>query len=133
MDDYNPRMNGFFAALGVAFAAFFMWLGVRILNRGERWAKRTAVGLACLVGLYVFSSGPMRLVACRRHVSHVTDSLDRVQAISHIDPGVWWPKVYAPLDWASDQPWGRPVDAYWRLFPAPFEDRQGRVEYETPW
>ena len=33
-------------ALGVAFPAVCIWLAVRIFNRREKWAKRTAVGLA---------------------------------------------------------------------------------------
>jgi hypothetical protein len=27
------------SAIGVAFAAFWVWLAVRIINRRERWAK----------------------------------------------------------------------------------------------
>src|SRR5579871_3835383 len=47
------------AALGVAFAAFAVWLAVRIINRRERWAKRLAIGsTACLPLLYVLSFGP---------------------------------------------------------------------------
>ena len=46
-------------ALGVAFAAFSVWLTVRLVNRRERWAKWT---FFCVIGmptLYVLSSGPM--------------------------------------------------------------------------
>ena len=46
------------STLGVAFAAFCVWLGVRIFNRRERWAKWT---LAVVIGvplLYVASFGP---------------------------------------------------------------------------
>ncbi len=44
-------------ALGVAFAAFYVWLVVRIVNRRERWTKRLAVALvAALVG-YPLSFG----------------------------------------------------------------------------
>jgi hypothetical protein len=43
--------------LAVAFAAFCVWLGVRVYNRRERWAKWTAVGI-CLVTAYVLSIGP---------------------------------------------------------------------------
>ena len=45
-------------ALGVAFAAFCVWLMVRIMNRREQWAKRTAVWLAVVPVLYVASFGP---------------------------------------------------------------------------
>jgi len=30
------------AIIGIAFAAFCVWLAVRIVNRRERWAKRIA-------------------------------------------------------------------------------------------
>jgi len=42
--------------LGVAFAAFCVWLGVRIVNRRERWAKWTLV--AALLLAYPLSLGP---------------------------------------------------------------------------
>lgn len=45
-------------AVGVAFPAFVLWLGVRIANRRERWAKWTAVGVALVPVLYVISFGP---------------------------------------------------------------------------
>jgi hypothetical protein len=44
--------------LGVAFAALCVWLGVRIFNRRERWAKWTAVALAAVVA-YPLSIGPV--------------------------------------------------------------------------
>jgi hypothetical protein len=40
----------------VAFAAFCVWLVVRIINRRERWAKGVAIGL--VVVLYPLSFGP---------------------------------------------------------------------------
>jgi hypothetical protein len=43
---------------GVAFAAFCVWLTVRIVNRRERWAKWTAAGVVLFV-LYPLSVGPM--------------------------------------------------------------------------
>jgi hypothetical protein len=36
-------------ALGIAFAAFCVWLTVRIINRRERWAKWTAIAIAIMV------------------------------------------------------------------------------------
>jgi hypothetical protein len=44
-------------ALAVAFAAFCLWLAVRIYNRRELWAKRTAVGV-CVALVYPLSFGP---------------------------------------------------------------------------
>ena len=49
-------------ALAVAFAAFCVWLTVRIVNRKERWAKWTAVGIAMgLPVAYLLGFG----IACR--------------------------------------------------------------------
>jgi hypothetical protein len=45
-------------ALAVAFAAFCVWLGVRIVNRRERWAKWTLAAVIGLPVLYVASFGP---------------------------------------------------------------------------
>jgi hypothetical protein len=47
-----------FAALGVAVAAFSIWLAVRIVNRRERWAKRTMVILIGFLLGYPLSAGP---------------------------------------------------------------------------
>ena len=51
-----PRHRGYDAGMalallifGVASAAFCVWLTVRIVNRQERWAKRTAVSLVLLL------------------------------------------------------------------------------------
>ena len=52
------------AALGVAFAAFCVWLTVRIINRRERWAKWTLAVMLSLSVLYVLSG---RLRAYMRH------------------------------------------------------------------
>ena len=38
-------MANLFLVLSVAFAAFSIWLAVRIVNRRERWAMWTAVAL----------------------------------------------------------------------------------------
>jgi hypothetical protein len=46
------------AVFGIAFAAFGIWLTVRFINRRERWAKWTAVGLIAVPVLYVLSFGP---------------------------------------------------------------------------
>lgn len=54
-------------ALGVIFAAFAVWLGVRIVNRRERWAKRTAIVLVALLAGYPLSYGPVVLLS-RRHL-----------------------------------------------------------------
>jgi hypothetical protein len=53
-------------ALAIAFVAFCIWLGVRIINRREQWAKWLALGLAVnLPVLYVLSFGPVCWVCVR--------------------------------------------------------------------
>jgi hypothetical protein len=51
--------------LGVALAAFCVWLGVRIFNRREKWAKRMAVGLVALLVAYPLSIGPVGWINSR--------------------------------------------------------------------
>jgi hypothetical protein len=43
---------------GIAFAAFCVWLAVRIINRRERWAKWTLASTLMLPVFYVASFGP---------------------------------------------------------------------------
>jgi hypothetical protein len=51
-------------ALGVTFASFCIWLGVRIMNRRERWAKWTAVVVLGVLA-YPLSLGPACWIASR--------------------------------------------------------------------
>jgi hypothetical protein len=51
-------MRTAFTIAGLASAAFAVWLVVRIVNRRERWAKRTAVALSIILVLYPLSVGP---------------------------------------------------------------------------
>src|SRR5262245_50631069 len=44
---------------GITYAAFCVWLTVRIVNRREKWAKWTAVALAVLAVVYAVSAGPL--------------------------------------------------------------------------
>jgi hypothetical protein len=44
--------------MGAAFMAFGVWLGVRIVNRRERWAKWTALAMAIVLFGYPLSMGP---------------------------------------------------------------------------
>jgi hypothetical protein len=70
---YNPGMEELSLALAVAFAAFGIWLTVRIVNRRERWAKRTALALACLPIVYVLSFGPACWIAAKPRVAGQND------------------------------------------------------------
>jgi hypothetical protein len=49
---------------GIAFAAFCVWLGVRVYNRRERWAKKTAICAVVMV-LYVAGLGPACWISSR--------------------------------------------------------------------
>jgi len=42
---------------GIAFAAFCIWLGVRIVNRRERWAKWTLAAVLVALAMYLASFG----------------------------------------------------------------------------
>ncbi|MBI3865464.1 MAG: hypothetical protein HY290_26615 [Planctomycetia bacterium] len=57
------------STLAVAFAAFCVWLTVRIVNRKERWAKRTAAGVLGVPVLYVLSFGPLCWVTSQSYSS----------------------------------------------------------------
>jgi hypothetical protein len=69
--------------IGIAFVAFCIWLGVRIVNRRERWAKWKLAATLCLPVLYVASFGP----AC--WISSRADS----QSL---------PAAYLPIGWLLD-------------------------------
>jgi hypothetical protein len=111
-------------ALAVAFAALCVWLGVRVYNRRDRWAKWTLAAVVVLPVLYIGSSGPMTMLAFRQHVTHmhtfIPDGEERIQATTHTDRGTWFPVAYAPLVWVSNQPGGDPISRYWSLFPVRF-------------
>ncbi len=51
--------------LSAAFAAFCVWLTVRIVNRRERWAKWTLAVTLSLPVLYVASFGPTCWISSR--------------------------------------------------------------------
>ena len=79
-------------ALGVAFAAFCVWLAVRWVNR--QW-KPTRRFWACVVPagmLYVASSGPMRVVSYWERFG----TIDRFEG--------WWWDYYWPIAWVARQP-----------------------------
>ena len=53
--------------VAVAFAAFCVWLTVRIVNRRERWAKWTLAAVVGVPVLYVASFGPAAKLASDRY------------------------------------------------------------------
>jgi hypothetical protein len=54
--------------VAVVLAAFCVWLGVRIINRRERWAKLTLAVVVGLPVLYVASFGPACWIASRTEI-----------------------------------------------------------------
>jgi hypothetical protein len=63
--------------------------------------------------LYVLSSGPMLILAFRHNITTTPDGHGRLIEIDYVAVHVWWPTVYAPLVWASEQSWGEPLHWYW--------------------
>ena len=98
--------------LAVAAAAFCVWLGVRIVNRRERWAKRTAAALvAALPILYLASFGP----ACWWMATTATEVPGGPRIGSN---AAYVSRAYWPIGWGVERyPSLRPVFAgYSRLF-----------------
>ena len=119
-----PGMGLALTIFGTAFAAFCVWIAVRIVSRRERWAEWTAVAIL-VIGpvLYVLSSGPMKMVGWRSQKNPpvgipIPMPAPRRVLIEYVIVSEWWHRTYAPLFWASKQSWGGPVNTYWELFPA---------------
>jgi hypothetical protein len=109
-------MNIILPTLAVAFAAFCVWLAVRIINRRERWAKWT---LATVVGvplLYVASFGPACWISSRANFGD--ELVERtywplIQGIFYRDPSPFdW--FYKSMHWysrlAANKEWGWSTD-----------------------
>jgi hypothetical protein len=95
--------------LAVAFAAFCVWLVVRIFNRRERWAKWTlAAGLGLPV-LYLASFGP----ACWLGASPIGGAAGPYFSIMRRVMIVYW-----PLGWAAESNLGvaEPMLRWWVCF-----------------
>jgi hypothetical protein len=104
---------------GVAFAALCVWLTVRIINRRERWAKWTALGLvvaATVVGAYAPAYTRMVRPSLSDEVGDATLSIfgswkiELVPDYQGYDPGTgyfagrdqsFWEKVFAPAHWVD--------------------------------
>jgi hypothetical protein len=86
----ETTMTMLFHTLAVAFAAFCVWLGVRIINRRERWAKRTLMAAVGLPVLYGLSFGP----ACwwfSTPSSRQFEALERCGVDVPCAPRQYWP------------------------------------------
>lgn len=64
----NAALPIYVYILVVAFAAFCIWLGVRIVNRHERWAKWAFATVKSVPILYVLSVGPANWLIVNAHV-----------------------------------------------------------------
>ena len=93
-------------ALATAYAAFCIWLTVRIVNRRERWAKWL---LAILIGLptfYVVSVGPACWISSRTQsgdsmVSTIYGPLELVCSEFSFTKKAfnWYSQIAAAKDW----------------------------------
>jgi hypothetical protein len=84
-------------ALAVAFAAFCVWLGVRIVNRKERWAKWTLA--AALVLVYPLSFGPACWLSDPMTLP-VTPGPQQ-SSDSFMSPFSIAPRCYWPIGWTA--------------------------------
>jgi|GEM_PF-1100265 len=76
-------------SVSAAFAAFCVWLTVRIINRRERWAKWTLAATVGLPVLYVLSFGP----ACW----YIAGTSIYIPGASIHKPHPWFGFVYLPI------------------------------------
>jgi hypothetical protein len=93
---------------GIAFAAFCVWLTVRIVNRRERWAKWALAAAVGLPALYILSFGPACWITgqtnhAARYVSPTYKPICLL--LSHIPQRItqavrWYAAVLAPDGWS---------------------------------
>jgi len=50
------NLNLAFSIFGIAYAAFFVWLMVRIINRREKWAMKLAIYSGIAFGILAFTT-----------------------------------------------------------------------------
>jgi hypothetical protein len=120
--------------LGVAFAAFYIWLGVRIFNRRERWAIELAIGLPIAlfaVGMCLLPTGhgPGHAIAQRR--SQCKNNLKQIGLALHN-----YHERYRsfPPAYVADAS-GKPMHS-WRVLLLPFLDQQklyDKYRFNEPW
>jgi glucan phosphoethanolaminetransferase (alkaline phosphatase superfamily) len=92
--DYNSDMGISLLTLGVAFAAFAVWLVVRIINRREKWAKRTAMALVAVLATYLLSFGP----ACW----WLSEPIQNFPNVNNGGPPRRVSRLYVPLGWVVE-------------------------------
>jgi hypothetical protein len=112
-------MNIIFPVVVLAFVSFVVWLGVRIVNRRERWAKRMAVGLAmaAFVG-YPLSFGPYCWVGARSDDLTIVERFNVVYS-PLVGALLGLPEsLYGPVEWYLGL--GAPQDSkpyFWKSGP----------------
>jgi hypothetical protein len=98
-------MTILFPTLAIAFAAFCVWLTVRIVNRRERWAKWTLAFVIGVPVLYVLSVGPAAWLNTRQLIPEPLNSARR--------------HFYYPIHWLEcngPEPFDRVVTWYAHLW-----------------
>ncbi len=102
-------------ALAAAFAALCVWLTVRIVNRRERWAKRTLAAVVGVPVLYVLCFGPACWIGSRsRTGAKIVNSIYQpILRLAFHDPDVfgrgalWYAKFLADGQWTVGYVSGR--------------------------
>ena len=92
-------MSVLFPALVVALIAFCIWLTVRLVNRGERWAKCIAVLLVFTPPIYILGVGPVCWWVVEPQQTHggtwfaIENGTVRFENVSWVItvPGFYWP------------------------------------------
>src|SRR5262249_17764059 len=103
---------------GVAFAALCVWLTVRIVNRRERWAKRTLA--AAIIGvpvLYVATFGPACWITSQLQYGNYAVSAFYKPLVGICWKGLdpfgalrWYARIFAAPKWEM---LGNGSDYYW--------------------
>lgn len=107
--------------LAAAFAAFCVWLTVRIVNRRERWAKRTAIAMILVLAAYPISIGPVIWFShngwfpnwAARPLAYLYFPLDYLETVPPLGQILEWymeawtpirpePVIFDPIDEPSD-------------------------------
>jgi hypothetical protein len=98
-------MTPLLPALAATFAAFCVWLTVRVVNRRERWAKWTLAITLLLLAVYPFSYGPARWFYLKTGIPEWTWPV----VDSTFEP-LWWVRENSPT-WFKEAMFD--YDAWW--------------------
>jgi len=84
-----------FEIFGLVFIAFCIWLTVRIINRREKWARRTVGVLLAMPVLYFLTFGPACWWFYDRPYSR---SKEPIMHLGGLNPDCA-PRIYWPIGW----------------------------------